>query len=382
MTKDVISFRRYRRSLHRPLRSGFQRIHHREGLLVTLRGHTLDGSGEAAPAGWVGGEPLDSLEPKLETLTRSLARNRPPILAALLGPRAEAELTIDAVGPLVRELRKVCPEELGPSAYGALETAALDLAGQILDRPVFAILPQQRSLPERPPPLPLVASLVHLVASETREAIDREIQEAVQTGYRHFKLKVGGRDLHHDVERVQAIVQSGDPLIQLRLDANRSWSPKQADQFLERINPGRISCLEEPLARPISHELCTLRERHAVRLALDESILDREDLERAAATRACDIIVLKLARLGGPVRTTELASHAMAAGLDVIVTDSLETEIGQAAALHTAMAIHGPKRAVGLAGASLFETNLSERAQRTVQGPGLGLSNQRGTGIR
>src|SRR5206468_2177066 len=119
-----------------------------------------------------------------------------------------------------------------------------------------------------------------------------------------------------------------------------------------------------------------LRAATGVPIAVDESIGDPEDLERVAAARAADVVVLKLARLGGPRSLMTMADRARAAGLLVVLTDSIDTAIGRSAVAHVACALSIAE--VGLGGARLLAEDVdgggSTGAEFTPSGPGLGVT--------
>ncbi|MFM7736876.1 MAG: enolase C-terminal domain-like protein, partial [Alphaproteobacteria bacterium] len=136
-----------------------------------------------------------------------------------------------------------------------------------------------------------------------------------------------------------------------------------------------LELVEEPLAGSPPLELARLRRATGVPIGLDESVVDMNDLERFDACEACDAVVLKLARLGGPRAAVAIARRARELGLEVTWTDSIETRVGRQATLHAAAA-DGPvhRRAVGLGGAVLLvEPGVPEDGARVdVLGPGLG----------
>jgi L-alanine-DL-glutamate epimerase-like enolase superfamily enzyme len=196
----------------------------------------------------------------------------------------------------------------------------------------------------------------------------------VRLGYGTLKLKVGSRPVAEDVTRVGAI-RERCPTVRLRLDANRAWSLADAERALASLADSRLDYIEEPLRAEDAHLWARLR-RIGVPLAVDETVRSLADLERCGG--AADVVVVKAARLGGPAATVGVGSAARERGLRVVVTDSIESKVGQALAVHLAAALHEPGDAVGLGGAFLVtpgsgEIMASIGGHARPAGPGLGV---------
>ncbi len=200
----------------------------------------------------------------------------------------------------------------------------------------------------------------------------------VSAGFRTIKLKVAAHPPAVDRARIAALRRASATGLRIRLDANRGWDLVTASDVLAAVAGPDIEYVEEPLDTPQPAALRALRERTGVAIGLDESVTDTADLVRYAAERAVDVVVLKLARVGGPCRALRLAKEAVAGGLRVVCTDSLESAVGRSAAVHTAAAMPGPALPVGLGGA-LFAADVTPDAPHpvpvvAVDGPGLGRS--------
>jgi len=103
--------------------------------------------------------------------------------------------------------------------------------------------------------------------------------------------------------------------------------------------------LEEPLAAPDMATLAALQTATPFALALDESLLTftaADILARPGVQR----LVLKPMWLGGLRASLDLARRAQDAGMDCVVTTSLDSAIGCHAALHLAAAVDATQSAV------------------------------------
>ena len=98
------------------------------------------------------------------------------------------------------------------------------------------------------------------------------------------------------------------------------------------------------------------------------------------ATRAADLLVVKLAAVGGLRAARRIASLAAEAGVGVVVTSGLDSAVGVTAALQLSASLDGALPACGLATGNLLRDDLADppQPQRGVlalpRGPGLGIS--------
>lgn len=336
-------------------RLGPTRATTRAGLLVELRLPSGEiGRGEAAPAYWLDGSRLDLVETELRAFAASRAACR------LLESYA-----IDDVSAL--------PATLSPAARCALDTALLDVTAQRRGMSVTELLGGAAET---------ALDVGALLVGETSDAIHGEAATLVARGFGVLKLKVGGVDAALDVARIRAARAGGGGAVRLRLDANRAWDESTACEVLAAVASPDVEYVEEPLRTPEPAALARLRRRTGVALAMDESVRTADCIMRFAACGACDVIVLKLVRIGGPRAALALARHARALGLQVALTDSIETIVGRSATVHVAAALSRPHRAVGLGGTTLLARDVTVATapeagpQVLARGPGLGLQRE------
>jgi o-succinylbenzoate synthase len=334
----------YCRKLVRPLVTSAGSLAERRGFLLRLDDvDGFAGYGEASPVWWAGGESLAATQAEL---TRLCSAVRAP------GFDWEAHAA-------------TCP----PAVAAALGCAVLDLTARRHDTSVArAINPEAAA----------VVETNALATAENLTALAEETERALAQGFRSLKLKVGAGALENDLAKLRAIRTVTRGRLMLRLDANQAWDLETARRFCSSVADADIDYVEEPLRTGSPTELAALRTSASVRIALDESVSTLPDLERYAQAGSCDVVVLKLARIGTPHSLVELAARASNARMQVTVTDSLESEIGQRIAVHMAAAIRTAS-ATGLAGRALLadgEPQVRSQPYVEVAGPGLGLSDR------
>lgn len=178
------------------------------------------------------------------------------------------------------------------------------------------------------------------------------------------KVKVcqAGQTLADDVARVAAVRDVLGPTGKIRVDANAGWTLEEARRALDALGPYDLEYAEQPCAS--LDDLRALRGR-GVLIAADESIRKAADPLKVAVTGAADVVVLKVAPLGGVASALEVAR---ACGLPVVVSSALDTSVGIAAGVAMAAALPDLPYACGLGTVSLFAADVTSTPMRPVDG--------------
>jgi O-succinylbenzoate synthase len=184
------------------------------------------------------------------------------------------------------------------------------------------------------------------------------------------KVKVAehGQSLADDLDRVAAVRDAMGPSARIRVDANGGWSLEQAVEALGKLSAYDLEYAEQPCASV--DELASLRKALArggidVPVAADESIRKAEDPLLVARREAADLVVVKVAPLGGVARALEIVA---ACGLPAVVSSALDTSIGIAAGVALAAALPDLDHACGLGTVGLFERDVARSPLRPVAG--------------
>ncbi len=159
---------------------------------------------------------------------------------------------------------------------------------------------------------------------------------AARSGCRTAKVKVAepGQGERDDLERVAAVRDALGPAGRIRVDANGGWDTEQAASMLRRLGRYGLEYAEQPCAT--LGELARLRRLVDVPLAADESIRKASDPLAVRAAGAADIVVLKVAPLGGVRQALRVAAEC---GLPVVVSSAVESSVGLAAGAALAAAL-------------------------------------------
>ncbi|WP_380678088.1 o-succinylbenzoate synthase [Salinigranum sp. GCM10025319] len=327
MTVDVTPFEL---PLREPLSTARGDIDRRRGFVV--RGHVggVEGVGEATPLpGWT--EPYDDCRRALDPVDG---------LAAGLssGVLDDAPAARHAVSLALFDAR----------ARSADESLGRFLAGP--DAPVAEAVPVNAT-----------------VGDGEEEATAETVAEAAVSGYDCAKVKVGSGSVDRDIDRLVAARERA-PEIALRADANGAWSRSEAEAFADGLGEQGVSLdyLEQPLPADALDEHAALRESVDVRIAVDET-LAAASVGAVLDVEAADVLVLKPMALGGPDRALAAADRAGEAGVESVVTTTIDAVVARTAAVHVAAALGDPP-ACGLGTAELLARDLARDPAPVVDG--------------
>lgn len=216
---------------------------------------------------------------------------------------------------------------------------------------------------EVPPPVRTrvgVNATVPALAADQVGSVLARYDLAADPARRTAKVKVAeqGQTLAEDVARVTEVRRVLGPAARVRVDANGAWSVEEALEALTALAPLDLEYAEQPCATV--EELAALRVRLAragveVPVAADESIRRAEDPLRVAREHAADLVVVKVAPLGGVARAVQVVE---ACGLPAVVSSALDTSVGLAGGVRLAAALPRLDHDCGLGTAALLAADV------------------------
>ena len=296
------------RALPRPAQNARQGWSSRAACVVTLTGDDGNtGFGEACP--------LPGFSPDtLGECQNALLGFDPSALA----PRLEPGQSL--LHELASATRGLAPGV--PAARAALECAVLDLWSRAAGKPAWVLI----GAPNQGPPS--ARHVAALLQGEPEQACE-QAQAAHARGARCFKLKIGRTgQLERELYAVRQLRAELGPQVQLRLDANQSFSAQQAHSALARFAEHGIELVEEPC--PPGELLRASGVPFPLPLALDESLsaLSPSALIRAAGAFSVHALVLKPTLLGGVSACAAWADAAHHLGAQVILSHAFDGPLG------------------------------------------------------
>lgn len=337
--RKIIS-RRFSLPLSTPLRTADGDVTERSGFLIGLRqsgsdGERYHGIGEATPfPGWT--ESVDTCAERIQSIDNTTVAVRRPLESLTDTPVSQIDT---------------------PATRHGLSLAATDCRARIANRSLGAEIAASvdGTAESTASTVPVNATIGDGDTATTTAAAE----SAVANGFECLKIKIGARPVDEDIARITAVRETVGEAVTIRVDANGAWDLQQARRGLDSLAKLGVSYLEQPLEATRIDEHAQLR-GHGVAIAVDETIATGPSHERVSTVLradAADVIILKPMTIGGPVETVRLAVRALEAGVDPVITTTIDAVIARTAAVHIASAI--PEvRACGLATADFLESDL------------------------
>src|SRR6185295_7595505 len=277
--------------------------------IATADGHEGFGYASATPHM---GSTKDTLAAELD-LFRSLVVGKDPL----------------AIEAILIELDKALRG--APQAKAAIDCALHELNARALGVPLNALLGGQvrDQLP-----------ILRILAIKTPAEMAAAGQKLVDKGYRYLKIKVHG-EVEEDVARVKAIRKQVGDDVHLTIDANQSYTTKDAITALNRMAEYRIDLCEQPVDAEDFEGLALVTRTVPVTVEADEAAGSLREIFELVSKRAVDAVSLKIPKLGGLRNTIAAARLCEAAHIDYRLGAAVGSRLLSAQALHLACALPG-----------------------------------------
>lgn len=164
--------------------------------------------------------------------------------------------------------------------------------------------------------------------AEMRHRIARKLDD----GFRVLKLKIGGINFDDEVDLLRAVrAEFGPEDVELRLDANGSFTPENALERLAILSDFNIHSLEQPIRAGQPEAMATVCRQSPIPIALDEELIGMHtDLQMAEMLDVIrpQYIILKPSLCGGFERADAWIAQAQSRGIGWWATSALESDIG------------------------------------------------------
>ncbi len=329
------------------------------------------GWGEGVPREYVTGESASSA---IEHLTRSNLGSQ----LSQCDDLASALKMIESV-----KMATVTGDErgiAGNAARCAVELALLDACGK------FFQVPLSEMTKTLSPSLYESRSLVRYSGAITSARRGLKIRLASWRmrifGVKQLKVKVGIEG-HDDPYRLKMIRGRVGKSVDIRIDANESWTAENAGAKIRALEPFNISAVEQPIPHEQAHLLAKLQQEIQTPIMLDESCCGMYDAKLAVENNWCKLFNIRLSKVGGFIPAIRLAEYATANNIGYQLGCQVgETAILSAAGRHFATSIKNIRYLEGSYDRHLVKKSLSEEditfgwggVAPEIRGNGLGIS--------
>lgn len=151
-----------------------------------------------------------------------------------------------------------------------------------------------------------------------------QVEGFLEEGYRKIKVKI---EPGNELKPLAAIRERfGD--IPLMADANSAYSLDDID-ILKQLDQFDLIMIEQPLAYDDIFDHAKLQAQLDTPVCLDESVHSLRDAEAAVELGACQIINIKIGRVGGLAASKDIHDFCLENGIDVWCGGMLESGIGR-----------------------------------------------------
>ena len=218
-----------------------------------------------------------------------------------------------------------------PQAKAAIDCALHDLNARRLGVPLCHLF--GGAVRTRTP-------ILRILAIKTPEEMAAQAQKLVGRGYRYLKIKVHG-EVAEDVLRVAAIRRQVGADVRLTIDANQSYSVKDAISALSRMAEYDIDLAEQPVHIDDLEGLALVTRMSPITIEADESASSLRNIYELVTRRVVDAVSLKIPKLGGLRNTLAAARICEAGGIRYRMGAAVGSRLLSAAAIHMACAMPG-----------------------------------------
>jgi L-alanine-DL-glutamate epimerase-like enolase superfamily enzyme len=162
--------------------------------------------------------------------------------------------------------------------------------------------------------------------------MQEQLQDKLAQGYHCIKLKIGAIDFEQELGLLRVIRQQfSKEQVELRVDANGAFAPKEAMYKLDKLAEFDIHSIEQPIKQGQWQAMADLCRNTPIPIALDEELIgiDGKDRKRELLSAIKpQYIILKPSLIGGITSSEEWAIIAKDLGIGWWATSALESNIG------------------------------------------------------
>lgn len=199
-----------------------------------------------------------------------------------------------------------------------------------------------------------------------KATMSARIAEKLDAGFSVLKLKIGGIRFDDELDLLRHIRREFSPSqLELRLDANGSFTPTDALARLDALAHFDIHSIEQPVKAGLPDEMSRICAASPIPVALDEELIGvstRAEADDILSQIRPSYIILKPALCGGFSGADTWIDAARSHGIGWWATSALESDIGLEAIARW-LAGKGNSMPQGLGTGQLYDNNIPSALQ-------------------
>jgi O-succinylbenzoate synthase len=200
-------------------------------------------------------------------------------------------------------------------AKAALETAIWDLYAREHSEPLSIIIGGTR---------PIIASGVVVATDSTAKAL-QQIEHYLEDGYQRIKVKINPNQDYSFLKEIRRHY----PDLPIMADANSAYTLRDIDH-LKALDEFNLMMIEQPLAHDDLIEHALLQKEIRTPICLDESIISFDDARKAVEFGSCQVINIKVGRVGGLYEAKKIHDYCFEKGVPVWCGGMIEFGVSRA----------------------------------------------------
>lgn len=300
MKLKEITLRHLQMKMKFPFTTSFGTVQDKEFILIEVKD-------EEGTSGW--GESVAFVSPSYneETLKTNWHMMEDFLIPLLKGQTISHPDDISAIFEPIRK---------NNMAKSAIEGAVWDLYAKRKGMPLYEALGGENTT---------IDVGISIGIQKTVDDLLTIIKQHVDEGYKRIKVKIKPG---WDVDVIREIRRSF-PDIQLMADANSAYRLEDLPQ-LKKLDEFQLLMIEQPLASDDIVDHAVIQKELTTPICLDESIHSYEDARKALQLGSCQIINIKIGRVGGLTESKRIHDLCKEQGVPVWCGGMLEAGVGRA----------------------------------------------------
>ncbi|MDD3558670.1 MAG: o-succinylbenzoate synthase [Melioribacteraceae bacterium] len=323
-----IKYIKYRLPLRQPILTSKFKLNERSGLIIRLEDSNGNiGYGEASPLDGFSNETLDEAENEIKSFI-----NQNVDFNVEFDPTTKTykSANTDIKSPSFSlAFEQALFSLMLVSGYSSLESFGLEAIHEIKFNGLVDITGESNTL--------------------------ERIEGLLKQGFDTIKLKIGRENFHDDLNLLKSIDARFGNGVNLRLDVNGKWSKEEAVENLNGLDGFNIEYVEQPCKK--LEDLISLLNHSPVKIAVDESIKNINQLNDLVNTSAFTNIVVKPMQLGNFFELIRIIERSKDSGKNIILSSTFETNLGKLVLLFLSQ-FGDHKVCHGFATDGIFEKNI------------------------